>query len=216
MITTADFIKKVRCLINEAESDVSFSNIAGDPCSFDDTIAELLPQAVAAVQNIKPAGKRVNTRCMQVADAVVVDNGDGTGYMVLPDDFVSLSQLQMSGWERACSTMYAADSIEAAWQGNSNTRAGCSRPVCVSGVTPDGKRAVMLYPFPEGETLTKFLYEAAYNRDYGLDGYDESMAEAVAYMCASLLYKVFERYDASANASSAAVLLCGSSTIEKV
>ena len=52
MITTADLVKKVRCLVNEAESDAEVSLITDDRRSLDDTVIALLPQAVALVQSL--------------------------------------------------------------------------------------------------------------------------------------------------------------------
>jgi hypothetical protein len=63
MITTEELIKKVRYLINETEDDSGVSLITDDIRSIDDTIMELLPQAVAIVQK-QSCGRYVNARAL--------------------------------------------------------------------------------------------------------------------------------------------------------
>ena len=212
MITVAELVKRVLFLINENEPETSYSLFAGNASSFDELIMELLPQAIAAVQSMKSTSKRVNTRNMDVAASVVADNGNGTGLLVLPEEYVSLLAIQLTGWDRPCSIMHAADSLEASLQGNEYTRAGCSKPVCVDSIAHDGRRALMLSPFPAGSSLKYFVYEARFDTEHGLDGYDEDMATAVTYMCAALLYRVFEKYEASNSFMAMATGLCNGTT----
>ena len=96
MITVAELVKRVLFLINENEPETSYSLFAGNASSFDELIMELLPQAIAAVQSMKSTSKRVNTRNMDVAASVVADNGNGTGLLVLPEEYVSLLAIQLT------------------------------------------------------------------------------------------------------------------------
>jgi hypothetical protein len=55
-----------------------------------------------------------------------------------------------------------------------------------------------------------FVYETAFNAADSLQGYDEWMVDAVVYQCASMLYTVFERYDAANSMLALALAACGS------
>ena len=215
MITTDELVKKVRLLINEAEEDESISLLTEDARSLDKSIRMLLPQSVSVIQSAKMPGKRVNVRSVQPSSVIIKENGDGAGCISLPSDFVSLVQLGVKGWERPCSLLYPALSQQAVWQKNKCTRAGKSRPVCVEGVDFAGNRVAELYPLPETALLEALVYEASFNPNEGLDGYDEGMDDAVAYLCAALLYNMFEKYDAAKMFHSYAMALCGSVNVKK-
>ena len=216
MMTTDELVRRVRLLINEADEDETVSLISEDARSFDKNIKLLLPQAVSIVQGNKSPGKRVNVRSVVPSSVAIVDKGDGSGYISLPGDFVSLVSLAVSGWERPCSVLYPMMSQQAAWQRNCHTRAGKCRPVCVEGIGADGERVAELYPLPVAALMELFVYEAAFNPNEGLDGYDEGMDDAVAYQCAALLYNMFEKYDAANSFLSYALALCnGSVTVKK-
>ena len=63
MITAQKLIRKVRYLINETENDSDVTLITDDLRSIDDTILELLPQAVSIVQR-QSKGKYVNVKAL--------------------------------------------------------------------------------------------------------------------------------------------------------
>lgn len=194
----SELIKKVRLVINEATDDSDVSLLSVDSLQFDDTIRELLPRAVSFIQKNKGVG-RVNARNVSPVAINVTADVSGGGLLQLPGDFVSLVSLQLKGWQSPVHHLHAHDSREAMWQQNGYTRAGCCRPVCVESLREQGGRCALLFPLPEGEGAEPllFVYEAAFNADDGLEGYDEGMVDAVVYMCASLLYTMFERYDAA-------------------
>lgn len=216
MITTDGLVKRVRRLVNEAECDKELTLLSEDTLSIDTHILRLLPQAVAMVQKNKGTGAGcVNPRSVGSEEASIADNGDGGGMMLLPDDYVSVVSLQLCGWRRPCTLLYAGSSAEALAQGNSHTRAGLCRPVCVEGVDGQGKRAAMLYPLTADMALKHFVYEAAFNAEDGLIGGDAVLEDAVAYYCAALLYSVFERRDQAASFLSLATALCNGKNTER-
>lgn len=213
MITTANLIKKVRCIINETEEDYEISVISDKVRSFDDIIKELLSQAVALVQQNKGAkGGFVNVKILTSTTGLILDNGDGTGYITLPDDFVELLYCKLNVWKRPCTIIYSSSSPQAARQYNKATRAGILKPVCVEGVNTAGNKSVELFPAPAGAKVEKFLYEAMFNVNDGLNRCDKNMIDAVVYACASLVYNMFERYDAANSFMSYAMALCNGTT----
>lgn len=203
-------------MINEAENDDDVALLSADTRSFDESIMELLPRAVSLVQKNRGA-RRVNTRAADIQAADIIPDDSGCGMLALPDDFVDLVSLRLAGWNSPVYRLFAHNSREAIWQQNAFTRAGCCRPVCIEAFAPDGGRMAMLCPLPDGDggNPEHFVYEAAFNAEEGLDGYDDGMPDAVVYACASLLYSVFERYDAANAMLSLALAACGGNVNEK-
>ena len=208
----SELLRRVRVVINEAVNDDDVALLSVDTRSLDDSIMELLPRAVSLVQKNR-GSKRVNSRVVDIQASDIIPDGSGCGLLALPDDFVDLVSLHLTGWESPVCRLSAHNSREAIWQRNMYTRAGCCRPVCIEAFATNGARMAMLCPFPEGDdgAPVHFIYEAAFNAEDGLDGYDDGMPDAVVYACASLLYSVFERYDAANAMLSLALAACGGS-----
>lgn len=211
MIDCDELVRRVRVVINEATDDEDVSLLSVDTRSLDDTILELLPQAVTFVQKNKGAGVGcVNAKSVKVSTLNIVSNSGG-GIMALPDDFEGLVSLKLEKWLKPVHTVHAHNSREAEWQQNEYTRAGYCNPVCVETFTPGGVRCLLLYPFVQNgpsnpETL---VYEARFNKSDGLNNQSSTIADAVVYKCASLLYTVFERYDAANSMLTLALAACG-------
>lgn len=210
MITTESLVKKVRRLVNEAESDADVSLMTDCNRSLDDIVRELLPQAVALVQN-NSAGGYVNVKALPQADRKLVSSSDGCPSVALPSDFARLVSLQLNSWKRPCLQISSSDSSDAVNVLNGSSFAGVFRPLCVEGVTEQGKRVVKVFPSKSTDVPMHFVYEAQYNAGEGLVQCDENMADAVAYACTALLYNVFEKHDAAKSFMSYAMALCGGS-----
>ena len=208
MITTAELIKKVRYLINETDDDSGISLITDDMRSIDDTIMELLPQAVAIVQK-QSGGRYVNARALLSQNAVFQLTADGVGTVTLPSDFAELVSIRLDSWKIPCVEISSSDSAEALYKFERSYRPASSRPVCVEDITGEGNKVLKLSPCAEQDSLNHFVYEARFDVARGLDMCDSRMADAVAYVCAALLYNVFERYDAAKSFMSFAAAICG-------
>ena len=208
----SELLKKVRLVINEAENDNDVSLLSADTRLLDDSILELLPRAVSFIQKSKGASAgRVNTKTVAPSALNITVADSGGGQLLLPDDFVSLVSLQLAGWRSPVLRMHPHNSREAVWQHNEYARAGYCRPACVEGFTSSGDRCALLFPLPEGDgaKAKHLIYEAAFNAADGLNGYDDAMVDAVVYECASLLYTMFERYDAANAMLALALAACG-------
>lgn len=213
-----ELLHKVRLVINEVADDGDVSLLSVDTRSLNDSIMELLPRAVLFIQKNKGADAgRVNTREVTPATIAIVADGTGGGELPLPDDFVGLVSVQLNGWQSPVHSLHSHNSREAQWQQNEYTRAGCCRPVCIEAFSSGGGRSALLFPLPDGEgaKLKHLVYEAAFDATDGLKGYDTWMVDAVVYECASLLYTMFERYDAANAMLSLALAVCGGQTGNK-
>ena len=211
MIDCDELVRRVRVVINEATDDGDVSLLSVDTRSLDDTILELLPQAVTFMQKNKGNGVGcVNSKSAKLSTLNIVPTSGG-GIMALPDDFEELVSLKLEKWQTPVHVIHAHDSREVAWQQNEYTRAGYCRPVCIETFTPGGIRCLLLYPFAQGDSSNpeSFLYEACFNKGDGLNCQNNAIADAVVYKCASLLYTVFERYDAANSMLALALAACG-------
>lgn len=208
MISVQELVKRVRRVVNEADNDPSISLITEDRRSLDTMIKELLPQAVTLVQ--KNSGKGyVNVKTISpVTGSTFYYDGD-KAVVAFPDDLVSLVAAKLSDWKVPSAKLHSATSATALRQVGYKTRATAARPVCVCGVRTNGERSVQFFPSTSTSKLELFVYEALFDSETGLELCDTNMADAVVYACASLLYNVFERYDASKSMLSYAMALCG-------
>ncbi len=201
MIPASALVDKVRLLINEPDEDVTLAALSEDTRKLGDTIRVLLHDAIFFVQHNKSYGA-LNPAVYEPAAMDIKDNGDGTGEVALPRDYVSLLQFQLEGWERPCMLLYPADSAMAMAQKNPHTRAGVCKPVCVEGVNSDAIPVLCYYSLPASKepVVRSFVYEALYDEEKGLNcAPSNPLVQAVVYQCVALLYNMFERRE-SANA----------------
>lgn len=206
-----ELVKKVRLLVNESDDSSDVSLLSPDTRSLDDSIKELLPQAVAFVQrNKSSACRRVNTVSTSTVQLVEKDDSGG-GRMLLPNDFVSLVHFKLPAWERPITALQPAASRLAMRQFNAHTRAGVSKPVAVEALDEGGRKVALLFPAPLITLIApdSFVYEALFDFSKGLQCYDNEMLDAVLYECTALLYTLFERYDAANTFHSLALAACG-------
>ena len=208
MITTEELIKKVRCLINEAEDDSGVSLITDDTRSIDDTIMGLMPQAVSIVQKQRN-GRYVNVKSLKPGDIALGETPEGFKVLALPGDFTDLVSVRLASWKTSCIGISSPDCVELYCKLGKISLPLSFTPVCVMDVAADGAKVLKLFPCNDDDTAVHFVYEAEFNASEGLELCDERMADAVAYVCAALLYNVFERYDAAKSFMSFAAALCG-------
>lgn len=192
MISQEDIVSKVRSIMNEIGEDANTSLLEEDTIKIDEYIKSCIPEAVALVIQNSP-NRCVNPKSS--SSPSVTNNNDGTGSIVLPDDFISLIAFKMNGWKRIVSKAFDMDSEVYKAQGNPATRAGKFKPVCILAYNDSGKRTLEYYSIGSGETprVEMFVYEAKYKEGDNLN-MDEGnpLFGAVCYMCASLVYSIFE------------------------
>lgn len=210
MIPLFLLVDKVRLLINEPGADIALSALSEDTRHLNDTIEGLMGDAVMFVQHNKNYGA-LNPEVYEPAAEALKNNGDGTGEVLLPADFVSLLQFQLEGWERPCTFLYTAGSPVALAQSNVNSRAGVCKPVCVEGLNSEGTPVLCYYSLPPSAVpvVKSFVYEALFDAQKGLNcELSNPLAQAVIYQCAGLLYNMFERRESANAFMSLAMMWC--------
>ena len=151
-----------------------------------------------------------------LAQPLVSNTADGTGYVVLPADFYALVAFKMQGWQQAVHDAPNENEKIAGVQSNVYTRGSQIRPVCVLSIDAYGGGFVPVlryYSLPAGlasHTAGKALYipvctpltSLALTADIGVS---EQVAEPLAYLSASTVFTMFEKYDIAQSLEAKAV-----------
>ena len=133
MVKKDEIISKVKSIMNEiGEEETNSSLLDEDTIKIDQYIESCIGDALAMI-------------VLKSAIPVNPNNNDGTGYIVLPDDFLKLIAFKMEGWKRTVSEAFPLDSEKAKQQSNEYTRGGNNKPVCVLSYSPEGKKVLEYY-----------------------------------------------------------------------
>lgn len=148
-----------------------------------------------------------------------VSDEKGSGYVVLPDDFYLLTAFKMQGWRKSVYEAYLENERTASIQSNEYTRGSQIRPVCTISnksveveheegpSTYEIKQVLNYYSLktgadphviteaiyvPVATPLSDPMYDAEETNDLGLD---HRIVEPLAYLNASSVFTIFEKYD---------------------
>lgn len=190
MVTKEDIISKVKAIMNEIGEDTNESLLDEDTIRIDEYIESCIGDALSLVilNSVNPVNPK---KCTLSATG----NGDGSGYVILPDDFVKLLSFRMNGWKRAVSEAYPLESETAKEQGNIYSRGTKSKPVCVLSYSPEGKKTIEYYSVDKdgNNEISVFVYESSYDENSDINMNASSVEfKALCYMTASLVYSIFE------------------------
>lgn len=192
MVTENEIVSKVKAIMNEIGEDTNSSLLDEDTIKIDEYIKSCIGDALSLIilnSGIKGINPKKNT------ETKPSKNDDGSGYIILPDDFVKLLAFRMDGWKRTVSVAFPLDSEEAKRQANIYTRGGENKPVCILSYSQEGKKTLEYYSVADGKehTVSLFVYEASYNSETGVNiESSDPLFYALCYMTASLVYSIFE------------------------
>lgn len=176
-MTETEIISKVRAIMNEIGEEASLSLLSEDTVKIDEYIKSVIPDAVNIIIENCP------NRCVNRKSASpTISNG----IINQPSDYVRLIALQLTGWKRMVSRTYPLDSKQYRQQTNEYTSAGVNKPIVI-----DYSGTLLCYP--KENTVDVFVYEAKYNSPDGVSiTSSDPVAISICYMCASLVYSIFE------------------------
>lgn len=185
-MTVNDVTSKVRIILNEAGEEESLHLLSEDTLKLAQYIESVIPDAINHVISVSPIQHINTTRGNNITTA----NGEGYSILVLPSDFLRIAAIKFSNWKRAVSVVMPFNSEEYKIQHNTITRSGANKPSCVFAYNSSGS---IIECFPTGP-LEYFQYvKSAYSEsDKGLGLAKEELLPAICYMCASLVYNIFE------------------------
>lgn len=144
---------------------------------------------------LDPAAKFIHqTAPPQYIDGVlctnaVVNNGDGTGYVEIPADYIRLQSFKMTAWHREVNSdgVITPDHPNYRLQSNTWTRGGIAKPVCVikrKNVGGTIKRVIEYYSIPSGDhTLEEFIYIP----EVAAENIQDNLKDSLTWFCAALV-----------------------------
>ena len=200
-MTEQEFISKVRSLMNEIGEDETFSLISDDTVKLDQYIKSCIEESINFVY-MSCSVDYLPKKDFEVSGS---ETGDLSS-LVIPKDFLRLIAIKMSTWKRGVSKVFPFDSKEYKTQHNEYTTAGVNKPVCVFGYNSTGD---VIECFPPGTLEYAFYAKTASidkeNSDLG--NLNKLMEVPTAYICASLVYAIFENITMSDKMKATAIEL---------
>jgi hypothetical protein len=200
----ADFIKHVLEILNEADASISGAELVGaEMVNISTYIEKLYPAAWRAAVKIFP---RTWFLPVSFANATKIVNApDGTGYIILPVDFLVLSSFKMTGWKiDVLSAPEETPDINKK-QSNEYLRGTHRNPVCVLRYISFNnalRKAMYYYSLPKTtdagtHVIEKALYVANVTT-LGTDvDIDDNGLEPLAYLTAATVLTSFEKETAA-------------------
>jgi len=217
MITKQDFIQHVLHILNEAGVTNGAEMVGADMTQLPLYIEKLYPAAWRRAVKIFP---RTWFNTISFADGEKVVNApDGTGYVVLPTDFLLLSSFKMSGWKTNVLTAPEETPEINAKQSNEYLRGTIQRPVCVlrfknientTDHTTRLRKVLCYYSLPRTADETTHAIETALYipnvTEFGdTVDIDDNGLEALAYITAATVLTSLEK-DTAAKAIESKIL----------
>lgn len=204
----AEFIAKVMQIMNELGWNDTESNafIGSDTTKVKGHIEAAFVDAWRKAVNIFP--KTYFTIRDFSDQKLVSDIPHGTGYIVLPEDFYSLVSYKMRGWQVAGETLIPSSDPIARVQANEFIRGNVARPVCVLSnksikervgdeIIPTQKDVLEFYSVPKGseQEIEEALYIPLISPLSDNTKLNEKLFIPLAYLCASMVFYIFEKPD---------------------
>lgn len=171
-------INKVLCCLDEAGMTHSIDPLLGDP------IENFLDEAGRELLKVAPSytfkGRYAN---FTPQNSGLVDNGDGSGSVLLPENFVRLVSFRMEGWQRDATQLYTADDPIYAKQSNPYLRGGVANPVVVLC-----GHLLQYYSLPKG--VVHAVKKAEFLIHIPVDLLDDVLIDALTWLTASKVLDV--------------------------
>lgn len=125
--------------------------------------------------------------------ATGTDNGDGTGYVQLPDDFIRLVSFKMGEWSRAVTDPITEDHPKYNLQKNVYLRGKPVKPVAVIRNIYDSssKKILEYYSVVSSHTIERAMYV----KSDVAENMSEEIIDALAWQCASDALIIMEEPD---------------------
>lgn len=184
---TSKVQQDVRVVLDKNNTSDTLAGVANiDTLNVDELIRASIVKAVRNVHNTAPSYLLEQGHTM--GDELYW-NGDGSGWLLLPDDFMRFVVFQMSDWSRPVYEPLTPDDAEYAWQHSrwKGVRGTPQKPVCAVAVRQEGK----VLEFWSCKTEEAYVLNGVYipyphvDKGGGID-ISERCYEAVVHECAAL------------------------------
>lgn len=200
-MTDTTFISRVLHILNEADSSITGAELVGaDMTNIEEYIRSHYPAAFRRAVGIMPTSYFIPKPFIE--NIIKVTNPtDGTGYVILPTDFLRLVKFKMQPWKTDCITLQEETPEINRKQLNEYLRGTIHNPVCVWRYKVHDnilKRAMYYYSLPKAADDTNHTIETAlYIADVTTLGetidVTEQGAEPLAWILAATVLTTLEK-----------------------
>jgi len=157
-VSVDELVKEVRVTLDENQAESAYMESSTDNMELDEIIRAKLPDAARAIVEMCPLSL-LNADALTLPTDDQVANTDGSGYIVLPDDFLRLVSFKLASWNRAVTSVAEEGSSTDLMQRNVFTRGTPLKPVCSFGHRADGKRVMEYFVAGDnGHDVERALY----------------------------------------------------------
>lgn len=184
-MTLEDIKNKVRAIMNEVSSEEELHLLSEDTVKLDEYIQSCIPDAINMIVSVAPL-QYLNP---QKHEAVITTDSHGIGLIYLPDNFMRFVSIKLKSWNKSVSEVHPFGSDQYNIQHNPVTRAGANKPVCVFSYN---KESAVIECFPGDKEIEFFYYVKQTESNDDLITPKDKLFGAICYMCASLVYNIFE------------------------
>ena len=126
------------------------------------------------------------------------------GIFSLPTDYSRLAALKLTTWKRPVFKTVNHESNDYKAQSNPLTASGVSKPCCATGFNSSG---ATMECYPSG-TIEYFYYIKSINTaDEAVQVIKDGLNDSLCYMCASLVYDIFENQQTAERMKATAISL---------
>lgn len=180
-----DIVKDVKIILDENDVTTNILSEDQDQIQLDAIIASKIPMAVRDIHMSAP---------LHMLDGLPLTNApftnqDGTGYIILPNDFMRLAILQMTDWITPVTTVIIDTDAEYIKQKSkyAGIRGNRFKPVCALTSSNENK-ILEFYSVKQGEQakIKKFTYIPYPQESEGVILVCDKVYDAITYMTAGL------------------------------
>lgn len=143
-VSVEELVKEIRITIDENRTENSYLKSETNNMELDEIIRSKLLDAVRAVSEEAPVSM-LDAMPMDIPAAAQYMQTDGSGYVVLPPDFLRLVYFKMYSWRTGVYEAVDESSDVAMMQLNLFTRGTPLKPVCVFSHDLSGNRTLEYY-----------------------------------------------------------------------
>lgn len=136
-----ELVEAVRVTLDENQVESEYLATGTDNMELDEIIRAKLVYAVRSILEMCPVGL-MEAEEMDLPDVAQLPADDGSGSIVLPEDFLRLVSFKLKSWNRAVTTVADEGSPTDLMQRNPFTRGTWIKPVCVFSHNSEGQRTM--------------------------------------------------------------------------
>lgn len=173
--------------MNETGADETLALLSEDTVKLDQYIESVIPDAI----NILSSMESIDPMMLPLGSGGSISSSDGCTVIELPEDYIRFGAVRLSGWRREAQTCFPYGGEEYKIQHNDVTTSGVNKPSCVYAYSTRGR---CIECFPSG-SLLYFKYVRRTDSDNvssALGDLDGRLSGALCYVCAYLVYNIFE------------------------